>query len=293
MALVSRGVNLALAQANATGALPSLTGLNTLLQAGKPEYPSILATLTLDAAPASFTDSLAAFQAQTPLSGSRANQGDGSTTSLDNELFAAQSVLDSAQLFKAYYLISGIGFTLRAASSLVNDSAVANSLDFAGFELLTVANLAAAAGSQVQVNAAQRVLQLESAEAQPGPESCRNTDPRCYLSPEFIYGTWQANTSQPLPTLILYQFKPSHFLKVNQTGEQVETEFTPGTLTALVNYLQPGQEDVRVSVLVEKSNGRTLRLDFQVPEADPGTPSGAPAQLVETSGARQTFVKVP
>ena len=329
-ALAAQGVQLALARANGTGALPSLVELNALLAAVDPSNSSPLATLPAPgSAPEppllSITDTLLLpnqLSLPSNLAGSVQSMSAGNQTSssrFNDEMVALLAVLNVAQLTEAYYLQASIGLQLLADASLFTENpTLAGALNFAGNELLSLGHATAALGSQLEVDAAQYALAAlikrnqtrQATPGEPGPALASalvaNPDsPAGILDPSLVYGSWQRVENQPSGQFIMYKVTRNELVKINATTdpdgvEAIRTECHPGSVVGYVSYRRPtgslALEDslgkVKVTLVVEKSNGNTMSLEFSFLRARDAANSQAVDVLVEEDGEKKAFLRV-
>ena len=292
--LVAQGVNQALVLANATGGLPPMDQLKTLGGRNSSQGFAILATL-----PAYIPSTNASFLAPSSFS----NLSLPGYVPISDDLYAALATFEGARLAEIYNLFESIGYQLLADAGLVYfDSPLVGALTFAGNQLLSIGYLVGAMSSQVAAEASQHVIEsLLNATAADPAASDQSAGPvaAASMTPEAIYGTWQANTTVPRNGTLTYRFTRSDFTKVNVTveadqGETVEAVLRPGAVVAMVHSRRgpsdPGAVPANVTVLVEKLNGQTLELHFGFPA--PGAGNGTALSLVEQEGEGHAFLKI-
>ena len=313
----AQGVNVALARANTSGALPSLDALNTLLEGNHPSGGSVLQTLTLDPGatltlPEVEPGTSAATDDQ-PQSGDigRTNlpsfllnqPSDVPNTQSAAALAAAQANLDVAQLTNVFYLLEAIGNQLigDAALVVVDAPRVASALEFAGFQLASIGFFFAEAASQRTTGAAQTALAYLQPQP-PAPPAQGTLTP--VLNPELIYGTWERLNNDRSPQTILYKVSRTEVVKINATvvgegQEDIETEVHPGAVSGYLSYRRPtgsgtlGQVlgDIQVRVVIDKADGTSLALKFVYLRATGDSEQDLDV-LVEQQGEKKAYVKI-
>ena len=253
----AQGVNLALARANASGALPPLQELTALLTANSPAA-SILATLPAPASATPFTtaatpeDSASGIpdatspvvsnpvlapsfllNAPNQLRSERNGMGAAAMDGGDDRAAAkalndAQTALTVAQLTNAFYILETIGDQLLADAALLalkGNASVAAALEFAGFQCASLGFALATAASEENTAAAQRTItylqdtaSLQKAQAASlAAQASSSADGS--VDPDLIYGTWQRLENQGSGQLILYKVTRNEFVKINVTTD--------------------------------------------------------------------------
>jgi hypothetical protein len=307
---MAQSVNLALARANGTGALPPLEKLNALIAGANPARRSVLDTLTPTAPTA---------QASTPSSLpplpsfllSAATQ-----TPTSDDLLAAQSVVSVSQLTEIFYQLEAIGNQLIADSALLSGvPAAAVAVEFAGFELSSIGFSVAAVASHETTEAAQRALALVMKKAeQPPPRPAANgggpsRSAGNVLDRTFLYGTWQQVDTTPSDRSIRYRLTPNDLLRIITTSdpcgmETTEVDYYPGSAVIHLSYRHPagqsGLEDatgnINVKLLLKDPEGASKVITFSWFKVE-GTATGTQPPpllevLVEQEGDRKAYVRV-
>ena len=317
-AAVAGGVNLALARANGSGALPALGLLNDQFAAQNPLGGSPLATLPQ---PSDVTQPI------------RLNPLRFGTTVLDislsssTEMQAAILNLNAAQLQEAGRLIQSIGHQLLAGAGLAFDNkTVVGALAFAGDDLLGIGDALEAAAAHAEGQAIQEVIlgiedkadKADKAAKAAKAQAASSQDafgPDGTLDPRLVYGTWERLENAPPPARISYTFTRTEFVKRNATTanrrKAVLNEVHPGAVTAYVSYelpeddACPGDADacpgaplgqVAVTILIEQASGKTLTLAFNHVKAQGASlgkdPEASFDVLIEREGDKKAFVKI-
>ena len=344
-------VNHALAQANTTGVLPPLQALNAILASNNRQGTAILATLPAPTPMAAGAGGLDPEDQLVPFPSAPMASQDGTSVPgpvevappfegtdpflvtpglffangestmvapeapLQAEVDAARDSVEAAKFYEAYYMMAAVSFELQALPYLINDTAVGNALNFASYQLLSVAHWSGAIGSQDQLVAAQRTLDLlvnktQSRAPKPGtaPGPGLAGLPATILTPEFIYGVWQRVAMPQTTSQIVYRFNRQEFRKINVTtadnGDMtMETEIHPGAVVGSLRATVPAGTTladatangrVQVTVLVEKVHGNPIIMNFTFYNRTFGASGTSLQVLMENEEGRQSlFVKLP
>jgi hypothetical protein len=305
--ILSTGLQQALAQGNATGALPPLEDLRGQLASQFPLGPFLPTTLQdLPEAPPDTQD--------LPPS---------------PELQAALSNLRIAQLNEAYGTLESIGYQLVAASFLTpQNPPLVEAFQVAGNQLLSIGYVSAGLAGREQASAARisiqdlidKSRQASAASSSSGTSSSGAgtaaapiTNPWAAqdlagaLDPNLIYGIWQRLETDPSGLRVLYKITPAQVIKV-QAGpgqgdhQEVRTQAYPGAVTGELRYQAPSGSSgldeatgrVNVDILIEKANGKTMLLPFLFIHArSAGDGEGSATDiLVEREGEQKAFVRL-
>ena len=286
----AQGVDLALLRANLSGNLPPLADLNAMLARSSPQGASVLDTLPSPAALAGQSTGVSLPRLPSFLLNPPADQAQTTVPSTD-ALAAAQSALTVAQLTDVFYIVESIAQQLLADSTLLLDTPkVAQALEFAGFQLASIAFSFAAAASIETTAAAQRALVTLQA-PQPAPPAHRVVP-----GVERLYGSWERLETSSSPQIVVYKFSRDEFVNITTVtgGEDagaIEVDSLPGPVAAHLSIRPSGE--IRVTVKVHRDGDQPLVLKFIYLKAESsGDDPDSLETLVEQDGARRAFVKI-
>lgn len=290
------------------GSAPARSWGQSLATLARALTPSLLALLALGDP----VEAAAASQAQT-VTNPFANLTQGVNLS-GTDTVSALATLDGAQMYQVYYLmVSTANQLLATAFLLPAGSPAAIALNYAGTQLISMADIAGSLGAQGQILAAQATL---SSLLQP-PQA--NQPPRGFASASgalptvlpdgFLYGTWQIIPTLPNGGQLFYRFSLGLASRISVTTEHdgeevVEIANLAGPVSTLVRYrLTPGPQALEAAqasgaiqvVLRVPGPGATPRTVvftyFRRPLV-PGDPSVIAEVLTDTE-ADQAFFRLP
>jgi hypothetical protein len=282
---LGQNTTFALARANWTGSLPPMAELSAHLASLSPLREALMATL-----PPPPEAAIAA-----PFS---------------DDLLVALANLRAAELNEAYALLEGVGYQLLTVGELVVDKGPASvALLTAGNELIAMGYFAAAMASREQAGAARRVLTAledkvrgeRAAAEQVVPVQTGATDGPLAFDPGLIYGSWQRLETDLAGQRVTYRITRDQIVKTSSIAlpngrMSTRVETTPGAVATDLAYetAEDGQvpEQAKVRILIDKSGGGTLLLDFTYLRALGGAPGSALDILVEEDGERKAFVRI-
>jgi hypothetical protein len=167
--LAAQSVTEALARANATGSLPALDELNTLLAVANPQRFAILGTLPpppaapSGAQPPTLAAGSPATEGLVPPTANQADassEGSAAQARLAPVLTAARKILKVAQLTEASNILQTIANQLFGDSLVVQNHTVATALQVVAFDLAALGFSLSSAASDITTTTAQETLDV-------------------------------------------------------------------------------------------------------------------------------------